>query len=118
MQQLFNFRAGAQTTDTSRAAASRIEPKAFDLRRGVLTALSRFGPSTADEVADYMGESILSIRPRFSELRKRGQIQDTTKRRENKSGRRAIVWDKKNGGVSSPAAFDNINNEHQMANAR
>ena len=39
-----------------------------------------------------LGESVLAIRPRFSELRALGQITDTGARRINDSGRSAIVW--------------------------
>lgn len=47
---------------------------------------------TTDECASLLEESVLSIRPRFSELRALGQITDTGDRRLNDSGRRAIVW--------------------------
>ena len=112
-QAKFNFSVGAQATDTSRAAARYMAPKALGLREAVLSTLEHSGPSTADEVAGRLCESILAIRPRLSELNKAGEITDTTTRRKNLSGRAAIVWAKKDGG-NNPAAFNNITNEHQL----
>jgi predicted ArsR family transcriptional regulator len=48
--------------------------------------------ATADEIATELGESVLSVRPRVSELRALGEIEETGERRVNESGRRAIVW--------------------------
>jgi len=48
--------------------------------------------ATADEIAYELKYSILTVRPRVSELRKMGLITDTEKRRPNTSGRNAIVW--------------------------
>lgn len=47
---------------------------------------------TADEMAKYLGFSILSVRPRFSELRRLKHICDAGMRRHNLSGRMAVVW--------------------------
>jgi hypothetical protein len=55
-------------------------------------ALLGAGPLTADEAAAKLGESVLSIRPRISELRARGLIAPTGERRRNASGMRAMVW--------------------------
>jgi predicted ArsR family transcriptional regulator len=111
-QAKFCFSTGAQATDTSRAAARHIAPKAAGLREAVLSALERSGPSTADEVAGRLCESILAIRPRLSELNKAGEITDTTARRKNLSGRAAIVWEKKRRR-EQPRRLNNITNEHQ-----
>jgi hypothetical protein len=48
--------------------------------------------ATADEVAYALKESILAVRPRVCELHKMGKIADSGVRRENASGRSAIVW--------------------------
>ena len=77
-------------TDTSAAAAPSL-PLAKRLQRRVLFALSH-GPATADEVAARMKESVLAIRPRFTELSRAWRIADTGERRKNASGRNAIVW--------------------------
>ena len=56
--------------------------------------------TVADEAATFLGESVLSIRPRFSELATMGEIEDSGTRRKNASGRNAIcwkIWGAKNG---------------------
>lgn len=83
---------GARHTDTSLAASAAAAPDAATLRARVLDDLEYHGPSTTDETAHRLRLSILSIRPRFSELRKMALISDTTRRRPNSSGRNAIVW--------------------------
>ncbi|SRR6266851_1045584 len=77
--------------DTTLSAAAAIENKAATLRAAVLRML-QLGHYTADEVADLLNESILSIRPRLSELRAMGLILATPARRANRSGHKAIVW--------------------------
>ena len=62
------------------------------LRRRCLEALNDNGPMTADEIAARLGASVLSIRPRVTELRKEGLIEPTGERRPNRSGRSANVW--------------------------
>jgi hypothetical protein len=76
--------------ETSREAARGID--ATLLRGKVLAAMQDNGPMTADECAELLGSSILSIRPRFSELKRMGEIADTGTRRPNASGRTAAVW--------------------------
>jgi len=83
---------GFKKTDTSRKAAHEVKTKAKTLREQVLNALFRFGPNTADDIAYFMSEDILSIRPRFSELALKGEIIDTGMRGINKSGKSAIIW--------------------------
>ena len=50
------------------------------------------GGLTADEIAADLGESVLSIRPRVSELHRLGMIEKTKVRRRNASGMSASVW--------------------------
>lgn len=82
---------GFKRPGTSQAAAESMAPKASTLREACLVEL-RQANGTADEVAERLGKSILSIRPRISELSKLGQIADSGQRRENESGNRAVVW--------------------------
>lgn len=82
---------GHKREDTSRAAAEAMRPKAGILRDKVLACL-RKQPMTADECADTLRETVLTIRPRLSELRALDLIIDTGDRRQNDSGRNAIVW--------------------------
>lgn len=83
---------GSKAAGTSSDAAEAMKPRAGILRAKVLDCLREYGPMTADECADALRESVLAIRPRFSELRALGLVVDTGERRENDSGRRAIVW--------------------------
>jgi len=78
--------------DTSRAAAAGITDGAPMLRAKALRMVRSSSGMTADEVAAALGVSILSIRPRMTELAHRGQIRDSGSRRRNVSGKSAIVW--------------------------
>ncbi len=100
MTDLFSWRdkypgsPGFKAPGTSAEAASSMEPTAATLRAAVLHHLGYWPDQgrTADECAAEMSESVLSIRPRFSELLAANLIVDTGQRRLNRSGRRAIVW--------------------------
>lgn len=70
---------------TSQLAADAIAPRASTLRDRVLAELTR-APATADEVAWRLRESILSIRPRLTELKALGLVEQTGVRRRNASG--------------------------------
>ena len=82
--------AGWKEPTTSREAAATTD--ASTLRRVVRQCLAVSGAMTADECAERLSESVLAIRPRFSELRALGEITDTGERHTNTSGKRAIVW--------------------------
>lgn len=82
---------GYKENDTSRAAAESMKPTTAYLQSKCLKSLAK-GPMSADECAVDIGESILSVRPRFSELLKKGKVIDTGLRRRNDSGRAAKVW--------------------------
>jgi DNA-binding IclR family transcriptional regulator len=53
---------------------------------------------TADEIAAKLGESVLAVRPRVSELFHAGLIEKTGERRPNASGLNAHVWKKAAAG--------------------
>ena len=88
--------------NTGKEAAKDIQGRAGTLRRLALDCLSmdllRFDLAerppglTADEVATQCRCSILAMRPRLSELKGRGLIEDSGQRRSNKSGKAAVVW--------------------------
>lgn len=84
---------GYKRMDTAREAAKQAVPKMKKFQGDILMTLEKAGPMTADEVAAHLGASVLSIRPRFTELLTAGKIRDTGQRRENASGRRAAVWE-------------------------
>ncbi len=84
---------GAKSTlDTSRGAAVEMRSWARTLRDDCLAFIKRH-ESTADEVAVFLGESVLAVRPRISELHAKGLIRDSLKRRRNSSGKSAVVWE-------------------------
>jgi predicted ArsR family transcriptional regulator len=76
---------------TSEGAAMIVSGRVGSLRERVLFLL-RNTEFTADECARYLGASILSVRPRLSELRRMGEIQKTGQTRMNESGIQAAVW--------------------------
>ena len=94
MTDLFNYphQPGSKARDTSREAADFMAGFASQLRARALAILESSNGLTADEVAGRLGLSILSIRPRITELTKLGKVRDSGQRRRNASGRSAIVW--------------------------
>ena len=94
MPDLFSYphTPGAKDRDTSFAAADEIASKAPILRAKCLKVLEHSNGLTADEVAGRLGLSILSVRPRITELARDGEVRDSGARRHNVSGKRAIVW--------------------------
>lgn len=78
-------------TDTSIAALHSIATVSTVLRDECLARI-RQKPQTADQCASILGQSVLAVRPRFTELRNAGLIHDSGVRDLNVSGRRAIVW--------------------------
>lgn len=83
---------GFREPDTSRKAAESMAPTASLLREKCLAALRQHGPMTADEIAERVGITPFSCRPRCTELLALGHIADTGERRRNDSGRSAKVW--------------------------
>ena len=93
MGNLFSYpnQPGHKAHETSAAAAADMAVRAPTLRSRVLELLRR-ADMTADECATALGASILSVRPRLSELEAKGLILETAVRRPNASGKMAIVW--------------------------
>jgi predicted ArsR family transcriptional regulator len=83
---------GHKGGDTSRGAAQAIAPRVARLQTRIIAALNRRGPMTPDETAAVIGESVLAVRPRFSELARHGVIEKTGARHANESGMSASVW--------------------------
>ena len=83
---------GYRNVDTSLEAAEDTQGRAPFWRLMVLQDLNLNGPSTADEIAGRLGASVLTVRPRVSELRNLRQIEDTGERRRNANGKTAAVW--------------------------
>jgi hypothetical protein len=97
MNQQYPHYPGAADRETSIAAAESIAPKTNTLKDQCLQAFAAgpIGGLTADECAEIIGSSILSIRPRVTELARTGEIEDSGTRRKNLSGKQAIVWRRK-----------------------
>jgi hypothetical protein len=88
--------------ERSRPSADKIAPHAKTVRRSAVAAFVAAYPAgmTADELADRLGESILTVRPRVSELHVAGLVEPTAQRRSsNDSGHGATVW------IATHAAF-------------
>lgn len=84
---------GYRATDTSRAAAKAVEPKAGTLQAEVLRVLREHGPLATFEMPRLCDATYRSLQPRTSELRRLGLIRDTGQRREDPETRKmAIVW--------------------------
>lgn len=90
MTDLFDYKPAFGKTDTSREAAIKLIPKLPRMRQAVYDGFTT--PSTASEIARRVGMSILSSRPRTTELLQQGLIEDTGDRRENEWGNNEIVF--------------------------
>lgn len=85
--------AGYYEVDTSIDAANAIEAsgRATSIREQIKRYFNVALYATADEVAFVLGEDILAVRPRITELVKQGFLKDSGKRRPNRSGKMARV---------------------------
>jgi DNA-binding transcriptional ArsR family regulator len=103
---LTSAHAGATTSGERAAGADARGVAAARLARGerlrhLVLAVLAAAPSgfTADEIAERLGESVLAVRPRVSELFHAGLIEKTGERRRNHSGLCAHVWKKPTAGA-------------------
>lgn len=85
---------GFKTPGTSADAAESMTQSAPRLRRMCLQHIEQCGSNgaTPDETAAALGLSVLSVRPRFTELARGAAIRPTGQTRPNASGRAAKVW--------------------------
>lgn len=85
---------GYKAPGTSEAAAFSMDAIAPKLRDRVLAYLKQCGAMgcTPDECADAIGETVLAVRPRFSELKNMQLIRETKLTKPNASGRAASVY--------------------------
>jgi len=86
--------AGYKKKGTSQKAAKEINrfSKSIKVKALQVRKNKKDYGATADEVANLLSISILSVRPRFSELLAHGCIEETKKTRKNESGKQATVW--------------------------
>lgn len=84
---------GFKVSGPSEQAAEAMGSAANKMRRAVLAQFATYpGGATADEIAKDLNLSVLSVRPRVSELKRNGKIEQTGARRKNESGMTATVW--------------------------
>lgn len=84
---------GFKAHGPSEQAATTIAGTAKTLRDQVRNVIASAPHGlTADEVATKLNRSILSVRPRVSELHRQGEIRQTGGRGKNDSGMSASVW--------------------------
>lgn len=84
---------GHANTDTSKAAAHDMEPRAGTIAAKVLDAL-RTSPMASFELAEAADVSYRSTQPRTSELRAKKLIRDSGMRKvDPETGKQAIVWE-------------------------
>ena len=84
---------GFKVSGPSEQAAKAIGSTANKMRAAVLAQIALHAAgATADEIAKDLNLSVLSVRPRVSELNRNGAIEQTGARRRNESGMTATVW--------------------------
>jgi predicted ArsR family transcriptional regulator len=84
---------GFKISGPSEQAAKSMTGKAAKMREAVLDQIGQYpAGATADEIARDLNLSVLSVRPRVSELHRNGEIEQTGARRKNESGMTATVW--------------------------
>lgn len=90
---LYPYRPGSKGTDTSEAAARKIHRNSrAELLRNIILQELENGPATNEEIAERIKEDITSVRPRMSQLRRMGLIDDSGKRISNEKGNLVIIW--------------------------
>lgn len=84
---------GFKVAGPSKLAAEKVASTSTKLRAAVLEEFKQHPAGlTADEIATALNLSVLSVRPRVSELNRLGTIEQTGSRRRNDSGMTATVW--------------------------
>ena len=78
--------------DTGRNAARAAARAAPDRRTEALNALAVLGEATAEQIVARTGRHWYKTRPRLSEAKALGQVQDTGKRALTGMGGKTIVW--------------------------
>lgn len=93
MSETYPDHPGFKASGPSEEAANAIAGVAGTLRDQVREVIAGSPAGiTADDVAHKLNRSILSVRPRVSELRRLGEIRHSGSRGKNKSGMSASLW--------------------------
>jgi hypothetical protein len=85
----FLFGGGDPSRDCSREALEKNDTE--KMRDIVLEAYDKHVDATADEIAEFLGLSVLQVRPRVAELKRMGYILPTGARRKNANGNSCAV---------------------------
>jgi hypothetical protein len=83
------FKASGPSEQAAQAVAGMAKTLRDQVRNTIATAPKGL---TADEIAGKLNRSILSVRPRVSELHRQGEIRPSGARGKNESGMSASVW--------------------------
>ena len=84
---------GFQKRETSFHTAVKQKDKKRHVHDAIIAIIRRsLTPVSADDLAAAMGQSVISIRPRVSELATSGRIVDSGSRGETALGRPCILW--------------------------
>lgn len=86
--------AGYKTEGTSRRAAAHVTATLGKRQQEVLTIFRRtgIGGLTADEVAGCLGWHVTTVRPRITELKQKGILEQTGEERPTPLGMMAYVY--------------------------
>lgn len=81
-------------SETSKEAANAARPDAATQRDRVLAAIRAAGSAglTDEQIANQLAMNPSTGRPRRIELVQGGQVRDSGRTRETRSGRQAVVW--------------------------
>ena len=90
----YPYKAGHRKVRTSIQSANDINKKLTRIQKVVLLELEKVYPEglISSELANRTGYSLLTIRPRTTELKLRKLIVDTEKTRKNEGGKSEIIY--------------------------
>ncbi len=87
---------------TSKMSAEQLKPFAGPIGWAVRQAIAELGGATCEQVEDYLNMKHQTVSGRIPRLVESGYLKDSGERRENKTGRMAIVWSACNIGAQTP----------------
>jgi len=76
---------------TSHDAAKKAAPRNRSAQAR-LAKILKVAAMTPEEAAQVLNLDLFTIRPAFSMLRKQGKIEDSGRRGESRTGRKAVAW--------------------------
>jgi hypothetical protein len=114
-QQLMNFEAPHNKTDTSTLAAEEIKPHLGRLQEMVLSHIINCGVTgaTCEEVEKALDLMHQTCSPRVYELHRKGRIKDSGHRRLTSKKRLAIVWVTDNSPESAMGPHKTLGKRHK-----